>query len=153
MTARDGDRGSGRPPKFDEPCRPVTVTLPERTLEGLAAVDRDRARAIVTLVDSVLRQDGSAVEVVEVAPGAAIILVPPSRSLLQIPWLKLAEVKPGRYLLTIAPGTAIATLEVAILDLLEGLAPDENHERRILEELRQFPHDLDARAALAMLYQ
>jgi len=137
MTARDGDRGSGRPPKFDEPCRPVTVTLPERTLEGLAAVDRDRARAIVTLVDSVLRQDGSAVEVVEVAPGAAIILVPPSRSLLQIPWLKLAEVKPGRYLLTIAPGTAIATLEVAILDLLEGLEPGEDYERRTLEELRQ----------------
>jgi hypothetical protein len=140
MTARDRDRGSGRPPKFDEPCRPVTLTLPERTLLGLVAVDRDRARAIVKLVDMALQlaePNGSAVEVVEVAPGAAIILVPPSRSLRRIPWLRLAEVKPRRYLLTIAPGTAVATLEVAILDLLEGLAPGEDYERRILEELRQ----------------
>ena len=140
MTARDGARGSGRPPKFDGPCRPVTVTLPERTLSGLAAVDRDRARAVVKLVDSALRleqPDGRAVEVVEVAPGAAIILVPPSRSLRQIPWLRLAEIKPGRYLLTIAPGTAVATLEVAILDLLEGWPPGDDYERKILEELRQ----------------
>ena len=61
----------------------------------------------------------------------------PSRCLRRIPWLKLAEVTPGRHLLTIVPGTAIESLEVAMLDILEGLAPDEDYERKILEELRQ----------------
>src|SRR5437879_3945486 len=92
MAARGRSTG-GRPPKFDEPRRPVTVTLPERTLARLAAVDDDRATAIVKLVDSALpRSNGrSPIDVVEVAPGAAIILVGPSRSLRKIPWLKLAE--------------------------------------------------------------
>ena len=132
-------RGGGRPPKFNEPRRPVTVTLPKRTLSALAAVDADRARAIVKLVDAALsgNKNGKLVEVAEVAPGAAIILVAPIRCLRRIPWLKLAEVTPGRHLLTIVPGTAIESLEVAMLDILEGLAPDEDHERKILEELRQ----------------
>ncbi len=132
--------GGGRPPKFDEPRRPVTVTLPKRTLSALAAVDADRARAIVKLVDAALpgkRNGAKLVEVVEVAPGAAIILVAPSRCLRRIPWLKLAEVTPGRHLLTIVPGTAIESLEIAMLDILEGLAPDEDYEQKILEELRQ----------------
>ncbi len=132
-------KGGGRPPKFDEPRRPVTVTLPKRTLSALAAVDTDRARAIVKLVDAALsgKRSGKPVEVVEVAPGAAVILVAPSRCLRRIPWLKLAEVTPGRHLLTIVPGTAIESLEVAMLDILERLAPDEDYERKILEELRQ----------------
>jgi hypothetical protein len=130
----------GRPPKFDEPRRPVTLTLPERTLRRLTAVDEDRATAIVKLVDSTVshkEQTAKLVEVVEVAPGAAVILVAPSRCLRRIPWLKLAEVAPGRHLLTIVPGTAIESLEVAMFDILEGLAPDEDYERKILEELRQ----------------
>jgi hypothetical protein len=130
----------GRPPKFDEPRRPVTLTLPERTLHRLTAVDEDLATAIVKLVDSSVsheEQTAKPVDVVEVAPGAAVILVAPSRCLHRIPWLKLAEVTPGRHLLTIVPGTAIESLEVTMLDILEGLAPDEDYERKILEELRQ----------------
>jgi len=53
----------------------------------------------------------------------------------RIPWLKLAEVAPRRDLLTIVPGTAIESLEVAMLDILDGLAPEEDYERKILEEL------------------
>ena len=138
MAARGRSTG-GRPPKFDEPRRPVTVTLPERTLARLAAVDDDRATAIVKLVDSALpRSNGrSPIDVVEVAPGAAIILVGPSRSLRKIPWLKLAELSPGRHLLTVVPGTPIESLEIAILDLLEKLPPNEHYERKILDELRQ----------------
>jgi hypothetical protein len=139
MAARGRRSAGGRPPKFDEPRRPVTVTLPERTLARLAAVDDDRATAIVKLVDSTLpRSNGrSPIDVVEVAPGAAIILVGPSRSLRKIPWLKLAELSPGRHLLTVVPGTPIESLELAILDLLEKLPPSERYERRILDELRQ----------------
>jgi hypothetical protein len=138
MPARRAARAGGRPPKFDEPRRPITVTLPERTLERLRAIDGDRANAIVKSVDSALPAgQRDLVDVVEVAPGAAVIVVAPSRYLRQIPWLKLAEVTPGRHLLTIVPGTAIESLEVAILDILEMLPLAERYERTILEELRR----------------
>jgi len=140
MVARDRKRLGGRPPKFDEPRRPVTLTLPERTLEHLAAVDDDRATAIVKVVDATLQRSANgrnAVDVVEVAPGAAVILVGPSRSLRRIPWLKLAELSPGRHLLTVVSGTPIESLEIAILDLLDGLPKTERYERRILAELRE----------------
>ena len=44
---------TGRPAKFAEPSRPVTVTLPERILDLLAAVDSDRAQAIVKTVEAI----------------------------------------------------------------------------------------------------
>ena len=137
MAARVRGAG-GRPPKFDEPRRPVTLTLPERTLARLAAINADRATAIVKLVDSMLPASNGhrLVDVVEVAPGAAIILVAPSRSLRRIPWLRLAELSPGRHLVTILPGTPIDSLEVAIFDLLESLPASEEYERKILSELR-----------------
>jgi hypothetical protein len=138
-SARRRVSAGGRPPKFDEPRRPVTVTLPERTIARLAAVDADRATAIVKLVDSLVPAGNGhkLVDVVEVAPGAAIILVPPNRSLRRIPWLRLAELSPGRHLVTILPGTPIDSLEIAILDLLESLPKGEGYERPILEELRR----------------
>lgn len=141
MPTRVQTRAGGRPPKFDEPRRPVTMTLPERTLGQLAAIDDDRASAIVKLVDSALpsteRRRAKPVEVVEVAPGVAIIVVTASRFLRRIPWLRLAEVAKGRYLLTVVPGTAIESLEVALLDLVEGLPASEAYERGLLSELRE----------------
>ncbi len=117
----------------------MTVTLPERTLAQLAAVDADRATAIVKVVDSLLPASNGRklVDVVEVAPDAAIILVAPSRCLRRIPWLKLAELSPGRHLVTILPGTPIDSLEIAILDLLESLPKSETYERKVLDELRR----------------
>jgi hypothetical protein len=139
MAARARKSAGGRPPKFDEPRRPVTLTLPERTLARLAAVDADRATAIVKLVDSLLPASNGRrlVDVVEVAPGAAVILVAPSRYLRRIPWLRLAELSPGRHLVTILPGTPIDSLEVAIFDLLESLPASEDYERTILHEFRR----------------
>jgi hypothetical protein len=46
----------GRRPKFRGPRRPVTVTLPERTLATLAAIDADRARAIVKVTETACRE-------------------------------------------------------------------------------------------------
>ena len=129
----------GRPPKFQEPRRPVTVTLPESTLARLAAIDPDRAQAIVKATDTVIPLDGKRdkqVELVEVRPGLGIILVGPSRHLQKIKWLRLVEVAPTRFLLTIPTGTAVDSLEVAIIDLLENLDPADEWERSILERLR-----------------
>ena len=140
----NGARGvgakGGRPPKFSEPRRPITVTLPERTLRRLEEVDRDRARAIVRLADHECRpRDLSTadVEVVEIAPGSGIILIGPMRSLDRIDLLRLVEVAPHRYLLTIPSGTAIESLEMELMDVMESLPANDEAERPGLEKLRR----------------
>jgi hypothetical protein len=134
-----GKRTSGRPPKFNEPRRPVTVTLPERILRQLDAFNGDRAQAIVKVTEAVAAGNGSGgklVELVEVAPGRSVIIVGPCSSLRRIPWLQLVETAPGRNLLIIPSGTAVESLEVAILDLLENTPAGATEERQLLTELR-----------------
>ena len=127
---------SGRPPKFTEPRRHVTITLPERTLATLAKIDSDRARAIVKVTDAAITEDdGPHVEVVEVAPGLGIIIVGPCRVLQQIKGLQLVEVAPARFLLTVPSGTPIDSIEVGVTDLLDD-AMLEEAERRVLSRLR-----------------
>ena len=129
----------GRPPKFQEARRPVTVTLPERVLTMLAAVSDDRAKAIVKSVEALIgggKRASKAVELVEVIPGRALIVVGPSRSLRQSSWLRMAEIAPGRYLLVLPSGTPVEVLEVEIQDMVDKLGPDEGGERALLTELR-----------------
>jgi hypothetical protein len=139
MASSEKRHAGGRPKKFSENSRPVTVTLPERTLALLAAVSPDRAKAIVKVTDRVLGEGGSSrpsVELVEVAPGKAAILVAHSRHLESIPWLRLVEVAPARHLLSLVSGTPVEKLEVALGDLLEALPEAEPKERELLEALR-----------------
>ncbi len=129
----------GRRPKFDEPRRPVTMILPERTLGQLAAIDPDRTRAIVKLAAHHAEGGGGGsqvVKVVSVAPGAGVILVGPLRALRRLASLQLVEVAPGRFLLTIPTGTAIERLEMELMDLLEDLPRAMESERTSLERLR-----------------
>ena len=136
----DKRKSSGRPPKFKEARRPITVTLPERTLEQLAAINPDRARAIVkatTLAVGFKETDRPLVEVVDVRPGEAVIIVGPSKKLREIEWLRMVELAPARHLLVIPSGTAVASLEVAVEDLIDGLAPEETYERELLSELHR----------------
>lgn len=131
-------RKRGRPPKFQERGRPVTVTLPERTLARLAALDSDRSRAIVKATDAAVPPDPEAAtlpELVEVAPGVSVILVGPSRYLRKISWLRLMEIAPSRYLLVVPSGTSIDSLELAVIDLLEG-ADGDPYETLVLQRLR-----------------
>jgi hypothetical protein len=135
----------GRPPKFQEPRRPVTVTLPESALARLDAIDPDRAQAIVKATDAAMPLDGKRnkpVELVEVMPGLGVIIVGPSRYLQKVKWLRLVEVAPTRFLLVIPSGTAVDSLEVAIIDLLEKREPHDKRERSILEQLRDLMRTL-----------
>lgn len=134
-----GPGRSGRPPKFAEPRRPVTVTLPERTLRQLESIDADRALAIVRATEALVGQGRSVsqgVELVEISPGRSMIFVGPCPSLERIPWLQLVETAPGRNMLMIPSGTAVDSLEVEILDLLEKGPAVGTDERSLLEELR-----------------
>ena len=129
----------GRPPKFKEPRRPITVTLPERTLRQLNAVDHDRAKAIVKVTEAVVGTDAGdldKVRLVEVIPGKAVLVVGNSHSLKSIPWLSMAEIAPGSNMLVIPSGTPADSLEIAILDLLDNLPENLAHERPLLEEIR-----------------
>jgi sulfur carrier protein ThiS len=127
----------GRPPKYYEPRRPITVTLPERILRDLHSINPDRSRAIVKCVETVTGKSSrnfKLVELIELTPGKALIVVGPSASLQQIEWLRLVEISPLRYLLVIPSGTAVEVLEVTIHDLLRDLDPN-NSEIVLLKEL------------------
>ena len=135
----------GRPPKFQEPRRPVTVTLPENTLAQLAAIDPDRAKAIVKATKAAMPLNEKRrypVELVEVLPGKSIIVIGPSRYLKKIRWLRMVELAPLRFLLAIPSGTAVDALELAIIDLLQDLKRHEDGERSLLEALKDLMHNL-----------
>lgn len=129
----------GRPTKFKEPSRPVTVTLPERTLDQLGRIDNDRAKAVVKAVDAVVGGGCGAphAEVIEMAPGTGVVVIPPNRSLRTIPWLKMIEVAPARYLLTIVSGTPIEKVEIALMDLIENAKHSAPEDVPMLETLRE----------------
>jgi hypothetical protein len=121
------------------------VTLPESALARLEAIDPDRAQAIVKATDAAMPLDAKRhkwVELVEILPGLGVIIVGPSRYLQKIKWLRLVEVAPTRFLLVIPSGTAIDSLEVAIIDLLEKQGPHDKRERSILEQLRDLMRTL-----------
>lgn len=128
----------GRPKKFSGPSRPITVTLPEQTIRDLEAVDADRARAIVRVTDAMVSSDSASsklVEIVRVSPNIGMIIIGPSKALRAIPFVQLAEVASGRHLISLTPGTAPETLEVAVTDLLDSMPDLDDRERRLLVEL------------------
>jgi hypothetical protein len=130
----------GRPPKFNEESSPITVTLPRRVVKQLEAINRDRAKAIVKCVDRMIYQawpDKKRVEVVEIEKGSGLIVVGFSQNLKSIPWLKLIEIAPFRFLLAVPTGTSIESLELAIMDLIEHLPENDIDEMALLTDLRQ----------------
>ncbi len=132
-------RAGGRPRKFAEPSTRITVTLPKGTLRELAAIHGDRAQAIVRATRAAtggVQGRPKPVEVVEMIPGCGLIVVGPCASLARIKWLNMIEIAPARYLLTLPTGTAVEVLEVAIRDALEHLPEAEEHERAMLETLK-----------------
>jgi hypothetical protein len=139
-TPRHATTRGGRPPKFDEPSRPVTLTLPESTIEGLQLIDPDRSRAIVKLTKGALRQGKFSqplVDIVEMAANTGLLIVGPSAALRRIPFLHLVEVAPARFLLAMEPGNDFKTLEIAIHDTLDEVDSDDKRERGLLMELLQ----------------
>lgn len=150
MTHQKGEsvkrhNAGGRPRKFTGASRPITVTLPETTMELLKLVHQDRALAIAKATEiatSAVAGHAHTVEVVAIDKGHGIIIVPPNESLKRIPWLRMVAVSPGRYLLSIPTGTSVDSLEVAILDLIDHLPTQESGERNMLVQLRDLMRSL-----------
>ena len=132
-----GNKG-GRPRKFTEPSRPITITLPEKTLRSLERIDADRGRAIVKVTERALSQDGKptpSVEVLQVGEHVGLVIIGPTQILRRISFLRLVEVAPGRFLLALEPGNDFKALELAISDLLEEGPAIETQERQLIAEL------------------
>ena len=129
-------KAGGRPPKFAEPSRPVTLTLPESTLSELQEISSDRSRAIVELTKKA-RGDGknarALVEIVEMAKNTGLVIIGPSKTLRKMQFLRLVEVAPTRYLLAFERGCNYHNLEIAITDALED--ESEERERELLKQL------------------
>ncbi|MEZ0273323.1 MAG: hypothetical protein ACAH88_00345 [Roseimicrobium sp.] len=141
----DNRYGGGRPPKFDEPSRPITITLPESTLRGLERIDADRGRAIVRLTQDALREQAPEqplVEILEMAPNTGLIVVGPSMTLQRIPFLHLVEVSPTRFLIALDAGNDYRALELAVRDILEEVPAAEVRERTLLHELLEMTKKL-----------
>jgi len=108
----------------------------------------DRARALARAVDymqGTSPADDALVSVIGVAKGIGVLVVAPSVALRKIKRLRLVEVAPARYLLTLLDGLSPAELEIAVADALaEGLLGDEREHRLFtqlyqhLRRLRQF---------------
>ena len=133
-------KAGGRPRKFAEESRPVTVTLPERTLQQLAAVNRDRARAIVQVTEALVgAKEGGLppVEVIQMAKGKSLIVISECECLDGLPWLRLISIAPGRYLLTLEPGTSLESLEIALLDLETRDPPLSDRETAVVRGIRE----------------
>ena len=131
-------KAGGRPAKFAEPRRPVTVTLPVRVLEALERVDPDRAKAIVKLAEGMGGGGGRLPKpawLVEIGKRRGVILVGHSKRLAGLPWMRLVEVAPGRHLISVRPGTTIESMELALRDLLEEMPGGGDGEREVLEAL------------------
>lgn len=127
----------GRPPKYLEASRPITVTLPERILRDLHSINPDRSQAIVKCVETITAKRDrplKKVELIELTPGKVLIVVGESSSLQHIEWLRLVEIAPFRYLLVLPSGTSVEVLEVTIQDLLRNLDPNSS-ESVLLKEL------------------
>lgn len=128
----------GRPPKYAEPSRPVTVTLPQSVLKGLRRIDQDRGKAIVKLTRDVMSPGGverPLVEVIEMTAGTGLLLVAESPTLRRIPFLHLVEVAPMRLLLSLEPGHDFRSLELALTDALEAVPVSERAERELVGQV------------------
>lgn len=128
----------GRPPKFDEPSRPVTLTLPDSTLEGLKLIDTDRSLAIVKVTQAALNGGATSrppVEIVEMSEGTGLLIIGPCPVLRKISFLHLVEVAPARYLLALNPGNDFKSLEIAIRDVLDELPSESDRERELIIQL------------------
>ena len=141
MRAKPYDNGrGGRPAKFDEPSRPVTITLPDRILERIREIDGDRAKGLVKAVEAVLAGGacGPAAEAVgelRVAKDESLLVVARCPLLASVPWLRMVEIAPGRHLISLRDGVPIERLEVTLGDLLDSHPEASEAERNVLRTL------------------
>lgn len=142
-------RRRGRPRKFDEPSRVVSLTLPESVIGSLSRVNEDLGHAVAGLIQS-SRSPASREPAELVTFGArAVISVRPSRFLEQHLGVSLVPLPDGRALIALEEPRSVADLELRIHDLLEEGSGNAD-DRATLDGLRTILRDA-RRSAEVML--
>ena len=140
----------GRPRKFTEPSRPVTLTLPEHIITALDAIDHDLSRAVVRLTQPQLaEQPHPPAELVSFG-SRAVIVVNPTRTLEQRTGVMLVPLSDGRALIAFDDSMTANRLELVIQDVLEeeDLPPED---ARIFEGIRALLRDARRSETVSLL--
>ena len=111
----------GRPRKFAQPSRAITLTLPERVIEALGAVDGDLGRAIVRLAQPEVGKRPHPAAEIAAFGRRAVIVVNPSRTLEERTGIELLHLPDGRALIAFDQAHSVADLELVIADTLEDV--------------------------------
>jgi len=119
----------GRPRKFAQPSRAVTLTLPEAVIQTLETIDHDLSRAVVRLAQpAATGRVHPPAELVSFGR-RAVILVNPTTTLEQRTGVVLVPFPDGRALICFDSSITPARLELMLRDALEEHdLPDEDGE-------------------------
>lgn len=142
----------GRPRKFAQPSRPVTLTLPEEIIEALGGIDHDLSRAIVRLAQPErARRPHPPAELVEFGR-RAVIVVTPTRTLERRTGVVLVPLSDGRALISFDESMTPARLELAVQDALdEHDLPEE--DRRVFGSIRDLLRDARRASSVTLRQQ
>ena len=112
-------RRRGRPRKFAEASRTVTVTLPESVIAALSAIHHDLSQAIVGLTKRpAARSDRQGADLL-VFGRRAVITIRPTPSLEWRAGVQLVPIPDGRALISFHDPTSLSALQLSIADALE----------------------------------
>jgi hypothetical protein len=142
----------GRPRKFAQPSRAVTLTLPEQVIDTLEQIDSDLSLAVVRLAQAdVAKRPHPAAELVSFG-GRAVIAVNPTKTLEQRTGVILVPLADGRALISFDESMTPARLELTIQDAL-----DEHdlpaHDGEVFESIRDVLKEARRSSTVALRQQ
>jgi hypothetical protein len=126
----------GRPRKFVEASRAVTLTLPESVLAALSAIDHDLSRAVVRVTQPEVAKRPHPPAEVTMFGRRGVIVIHPSRTLEEQTGIMLVPLSDGRALISFDDSMTAAGLELLIQDALEARKLPET-DARIFEHIRE----------------
>jgi len=119
----------GRPRKFAQPSRAVTLTLPDAVIETLETIDHDLSRAVVRLAQAGAGKGTHPPAELVSFGRRAVIVVNPTTTLEQRTGVVLVPFPDGRALICFDGSITPARLELLLRDALdEHDLPDEDGE-------------------------
>ena len=140
----------GRPRKFSESSRAITLTLPEHVILALEGIDHDLSRAVVRLTQPELaKQPHPPAELVSFGR-RAVIVVNPTKTLEQRTGVLLVPLSDGRALIAFDESMTTARLELRIQDALDDhQLPDE--VALVFEGIRDILKDARRSSTVALM--
>jgi len=145
-------RPRGRPKKFDEPTRVISMTLPESVIDRLSQTHVDLGRAVVSLIEGKTSQRVRPAAELVVFGNHAVISVRPSPSLEERVGVQLVPLPDGRALISFDNPKTIADLELSISDALDDTALNKD-DRAIFESIRSILREARQATDVALLHR